>query len=322
MTTSRPCAESAIAFLPPDPLLDNFLKELESTRERDPRAVLSTSAARSAAAEPSVYVRLCQARVRNDFSAAILAVWLGGMVEGGQAAAPLAESLLERFPALAAAARRHHEHQDPAGEPAWAGLQFMTMAAMTAWARYRPARMAARQLASFRMDLAYLSQAGAYCHYVESLLNSEDFDELLVLAPPLERGWVVRVEAVQTAAHLFCLLEAELLPGPRPPAAVVSIARGEAAYENLPFSIEWMYYPWYAWPGLALASMIGVEMELGELPHFEGRPTLLVGPKVFGSRSAGSDFFPPLHDALRSGISLVRELDSGECAALLGRMVG
>jgi hypothetical protein len=74
-----------------------------------------------------------------------------------------------------------------------------------------------------------------------------------VVAPEQHKGFVVELEAVRNAAHLFALLEDVLvgdpghglLAGPRVDPKVAAIARGEVAPEEaMSFAVGWHYEYW------------------------------------------------------------------------------
>ena len=62
--------------------------------------------------------------------------------------------------------------------------------------------------------------------------------------------------------------------------------------------------------------MIGVEATVHDLPEFRGQAILLMSPKLFGSRLCDMNFFAPLHDALRSRVTVLRKLHAVEVDSL------
>ena len=141
---------------------------------------------------------------------------------------------------------------------------------------------------------------------------------------------------VRNAAHLFALLEDTLvgdadrglLSGPRTDPKVAAIARGEGeAFQGSFFNVGWHYEYWWGLQpeGAAgvsglhplVAAMIGVEASVHDLPAFRGQSVMLMRPGRFGSRACDIGFFAPLHDALRSRVTVVRKLPPAEVDALL-----
>jgi hypothetical protein len=298
------------------------------------------------------------AELPDPLAAALVAAQVGSMVERGVDPAPLAEALQARLPADLAAARRfvmlleaetgiqrpddadratlaRLGRQERTGASAWAALPFSTPAAMAAWCRHRASRLAARAVPGLADDAAFLGSRGGYCWYIGELLAAADGTQLTVLAPEQRKGFVVEMEVVRNAAHLFALLEDTLvgdpglglLTGPRTDPKVAAIARGEAdVEEGVVFAVGCHYeYGWGLRPeaaarasGLhpAVAAMIGVETAVSDLPEFRGRPVILMRPAMLKSRACDLGFFSRLHEALRSRVTVVRQLSAEEVDAL------
>lgn len=66
--------------------------------------------------------------------------------------------------------------------------------------------------------------------------------------------------------------------------------------------------------------MIGVEAAVDHIPESDDGPVILIRPARFGSRSCDFGFFAPLHDDLRSRVTILRHLPPEEvdrrCATL------
>src|SRR5262249_22674225 len=132
--------------------------------------------------------------------------------------------------------------------------------------------------------------------FVATTLGLTDGMELLVLHPGEGKGFRVELEAVNTMAHLFTLLQGELiggghLPGRPVDPAVIAVARGEVPHEKLlTDDARFHFYPWNAMRADGTLDAItglflGVEAVPQEIPLFEGERVLLLGPPAFGSRS-------------------------------------
>jgi hypothetical protein len=300
----------------------------------------------------------------DPMAAALVAVQIGSMVEHGVDPAPLGEALRTRLPADFAAARRFVAlveaetgakrpdevdqptlarlgRQERTGASAWAALSYSTPAAMAAWSRHRPSRLAVRSAPGLAEDAAFLGARGGYSFYIGELLAAADGPQLTVIAPEQRKGFIVELEVVRNAAHLFALLEDALvgdpdlglLTGPRTDPNVAAIARGEAAIEGEGvsfFAIGWHYeYWWGLRPEAAarasglhplVAAMIGVEAPVSDLPKFRGRPVILMRPAWLKSRTCDLGFFSPLHDALRSRTTVLRHLSALEVDALCAEL--
>lgn len=120
---------------------------------------------------------------------------------------------------------------------------------------------------------------------------------------------------------------AGLEPGPRADPKLAAIARGEAALEEaVTFAVGWHYeYWWGLRPEAAarasglhplVAAMIGVEATVHDLPEFRDRPVILMRPAMLGHRGCDVRLFSPLHDALRSQVTVLRQLPPAEVDAL------
>src|SRR5262249_18006512 len=167
------------------------------------------------------------------------------------------------------------------------------------------------------------------------LLSGADGTQITVLSPEQHRGFVIELEVVRNAAHLFALLEDTVvgdpeqgwLAGPRVDAKVAAVAHGEGFIEKgMSYAVGWHYEYWW---GLhpagaarrlnvhsAVAGMIGVEATVHDLPEFRGQAILLMRPKAFASRLCDMNFFAPLHDALRSRVTVLRKLPAVEVDSL------
>jgi hypothetical protein len=294
----------------------------------------------------------------DPLAAGLVAVQVGSLIEDGLDPAPLAEALRTRLPADFAAARwfvglleaetalqcpgdadratlARLGRQERTGASAWAALQLSTAAAMTAWCKHRPSRLAAKATRGLADDAVFLGSRGGHSWYIGELLTAADGTSLTVLAPEQRKGFLVELEVVRNAAHLFALLEdvlvgdpgQGLLTGPRADARVAAVARGEAEMEEgMTFAIGWHYeYWWGLRPEAAartsglhplVAAMIGVEAPVHDLPAFRGRPVILMRPALLGHRGCDVGFFAPLHGALRSRVTVPRQLPPAEVDAL------
>jgi hypothetical protein len=296
--------------------------------------------------------------VPDPLAAALAAYQVGALIEAGADPAVLGEALRPRLQADFAAARRfvglveaESNIQRPGdvnpatiarlgckertGASAWAALKFSTCAAMAAWCRHRPSRLLARSAPGLAEDASFLGGRGGYCYFIAELLSAADGTQITVLAPEQHRGFLIELDSVRNAAHLFALLEDTVvgdpeqgwLAGPRVDAKVAAVARGEGLIEEgMSYQVGWHYeYWWGLHPSGAarrrnvhplVAGMIGVEATVHDLPEFRGQAILLMRPKLLGSRLCDISFFAPLHDALRSRVTVLRKLPAVEVDSL------
>jgi hypothetical protein len=67
--------------------------------------------------------------------------------------------------------------------------------------------------------------------------------------------------------------------------------------------------------GMLSAALIGVEAKVHDLPAFRGQPLILMRPARL-TRSCSVGFFAPLHNALRSRTTMLRQLPPAEVDTL------
>ena len=71
--------------------------------------------------------------------------------------------------------------QERLGASAWAALQFSTLAAMAAWCRHQPSRLAAKTIPGLTKDAVFLGSRGGYCWFIGELLSAADGSQVTVL---------------------------------------------------------------------------------------------------------------------------------------------
>lgn len=275
-------------------------------------------------ADPTVLGEVLQLRLQSDFAAARRFV---GLVE--------AETNIQKPGDVDAATIAQLGRKERNGASAWAALKFSTCAAMAAWCRHRPSRLLARSAPGLVDDASFLGERGGYCYFIAELLSAADGTQITVLSPEQHRGFVVELESVRNAAHLFALLEDTVvgdpvqgwLAGPCVDAKVAAVARGEGLIEEgMSYHVGWHYEYWWGLhaDGVArkrnvhslIAGMVGVEATVHNLPEIRGQAILLMRPKLIGSRMCDMNFFAPLHDALRSRVTVLRKLPAVEVDSL------
>lgn len=300
--------------------------------------------------------------IPDPLAAGLAGCHVGALIERGADPAVLGEVMRPRLQADFAAARRFVElvevetgieqpgdvdaailaqlgRKDRIGASAWAAQESSTRAAMAAWCRHRPSRLLARGAPGLADDAGFLGERGGYSHFIAALLSAADGTQITVLSPEQHKGFVVELEAVRNAAHLFALLEDTVvgnpeqgwLSGPRVAAGVAAVARGKCPLNvAMTYEVGWHYEYWW---GVApegagrrlglhplIAGMIGVEATVHDLPEVLGQAILLMRPKVLGSRGCDMSFFAPLHSALRSRVTVLRKLGAAEVDALCHRL--
>jgi hypothetical protein len=256
----------------------------------------------------------------DPFRAAVVAVQCGTFVEWGGDHALVAPHLLAALPRhLELAAREEGTFEDaPDAHRARAGLTFLMLATMAVLCRDAAHRRAARAIPGIWQLLEEVRYAHNETGFVAQVLGFTDDVELLVLVPGESKGFRVRLEAVASCAHLFTLLQAELigghLVGEPPDEQLVRVARGEVPHtQRLHDSARFHYCSWQGMKangelGIAINTWLEANGSPKYIPQFEGVPVVLIGPKVFDSHSWDSNFFANIHDALRSRAEIVEVL--------------
>lgn len=280
-------------------------------------------------------------RAADPFRAATVALSCGTLTEMGGDPALVFPHLLAALPRHLTLSVRAREaglspselfDADPEAARAYAGLRYLLLSTMTVICRGAAFRRALRANPAIADAVEKLRDGHAEADFVAQVLGFTDDLELLVLAPNECKGFRVRLEAVATCAHLFSLLQAELingghLAGEPPDPEVLAVARGESApTQALADHARFHFATWGglnsdgALAGVDFASWIGVELLPSDIPAFDGVPVVLVGPMVLGSRAWDSNFFANVHDALRSRVEVVEVLPREQVSAWLDRI--
>lgn len=259
----------------------------------------------------------------DPFRAAVVAVQCGTFVEWGGDHALVAPHLLAVLPRHLELAQRAEDatfDADPDAHRARSGLTFLMLATMAVLCRSVAHRRAARANPALVAGVEAMRDAHNETNFVAQVLGFTDDLELLALVPGEGKGFRVKLEAVATCAHLFTLLQAELIGGGHLTGdplddAVIAVARGEVPHtQHLHDSARFHYCAWFGLQangeldGMNIGSWLPVDYDPGAIPLFDGVPVVLIGPKVLGSRSWDSNFFANIHDALRSRAEIVEVL--------------
>jgi hypothetical protein len=259
----------------------------------------------------------------DPFRASAFALQCGSLVESGGDPALVAPHLLGALPRhleLAQRAETTTFESEPDAHRARAGLTFLMLATMAVLCRDAAHRIAARSNPALVAGVEALREHHNETNFVAQVLGFTDGLEVLALVPAEGKGFRVKLEAVATCAHLFTLLQAELiggghLEGEPLDADVVRVARGEVPHtQHLYDSARFHFCAWFGMKangeleGMNVMSWLPVEETPRAIPEFEGVPVVLIGPKVFASRSWDSHFFASIHDALRSRAEIVEVL--------------
>ncbi len=274
------------------------------------------------------------------FRGSEIALNCGTMVEWGGDPGVVFPHLLAELPRHLSLARRARERnastpgtlfdEDPDGARATAGLRYLLLATMTVVCRKTNYRRALRGNAEIVAGVASLRDTSAEADFLAQVLALSDGVELLVLVPEEPKGFRVALEAVQTNAHLFTLLQASLigggyLTGEAVDPEVVAIATGETPHQRLVHDHARFHFS--TWGGLPsdsidtlLTTWIPVEGTPTDIPQLDGQRIVVLGPNVMGSQSWDSSFFANIHDALKSRAEVVEVLPEADVNRWLERI--
>jgi len=281
--------------------------------------------------------------VPDPFKAAVMAMLAGTLIEWGADPAHIAGLLLARLPIflrLAESVADRVETEDaakvfaanPDGFRAWQSLSLMLLPTMAVLTRGMAYRQLARADTGLVQHINALRERNKEANFVALTLEYTDGLELIVLHPAAGKGFRVQLEAVHTNAHLFTLLQCELiggglLPGPAINDHVVGVARGEIPHEALVTDhARWHFYNWTgllpdgSLAGAAVNSWLFVDDSPEAIPMFEGTRIVVLGPNLLGMRGWDSNFFANIHDALRSAARVVEELTAEQTLVWCGRI--
>lgn len=281
--------------------------------------------------------------VPDAYKSAIMALLCGTLIEWGADPAELAGVLLARLPgflALAESVAAAADDNDPttlySKQPdafkAWQSLSLMLLPTMAVLARGAEFRQAARGDDGLMRGIEALRDRNREANFVAQVLSFTDDLEVVVIHPDEGKGFRVRLEAVNTMAHLFTLLHAELingghLPGRPLPDDLLGVATGELPHEALlTDSARWQFYTWRGLrpdgtlAGGDMSTWLFVEDTPEAIPEFEGERIVVLGPPVLGSRMWDSNFFANIHDALRSRAEVIEVLSPEEVILLQERI--
>jgi hypothetical protein len=228
------------------------------------------------------------------------------------------------------------------------GIAFAGRAAMTMLCRAVPLRHYARRSGELVEAVLAGREYNPYANYLAELLGAADDEEIVVLDVGREIGFRVRLTAVRNNFHFFTLLQHALAAhpayadrgGPPPVPLFGAIARGERLLSTVT-EADWAatgsrdetgepidrgLWAFYQWPALQPDGVIETaalaaphqpwwawgETRPYELADLDGVRLLLIDrPEPANPRAWGVGFFAPLHPALRSAVTIEKEL-SGE----------
>lgn len=204
-------------------------------------------------------------RASEDYGVQVLCLALGALVESGAspeiawpAIADDLGDLLDDATSFATAAIKRAKDDNletalasvgaslakkrPREAAAWKAMPARCLTAVACLTRSKKVRARARKNPSLQASSWALSNLVAEVGYLHHALHIVDDEKLLVLAPELELGWRVVIDAMPSNVELYLLLADALVrerrrnrvPGTRPDPAVVATIRGGAPSKRSP----------------------------------------------------------------------------------------
>lgn len=224
-------------------------------------------------------------------------------------------------------------------------IAFAGRAAMTMLARSKPLRDLGRPRDDLAQAVMAARDVNPYAFFLAELLGSADGEEVVVLDPARQAGFRVRLHCVRNNFHFFTLLQHTLLSHPKyagwagekPATVLEAVAKGERMMGDVTQE-EWAasgtvdekgevydrgVFQFYQWPAVQPDGHIETakeaepnqpwwawgEMHPGQLSDLDGVRLLILGEPEM-PRAWGVGFFAPIHPALRSAVTIERELSA------------
>jgi len=252
--------------------------------------------------------------VTDAYQAARNALTIGTLVESGADPEVAAGAVLARLEAElsepAAEAMRHERI-----------VQFLGLASMAMLSRSLPVRQAARRRS--RLHEAVKESGVAEARFIGQTLDLVDDLSLLVLHVERHEALEIRIDAVASIFHLMTLLAdrfPEWCDGEPMSPEMGAIARGELPLTERVSDHARFHLFDYSGLDRHPGSSLWGEASPASIPTLENERVVLVGSKLFGSRSWGAEFFASFHDALRSGIRVEARLSAADYEQWLARV--
>jgi hypothetical protein len=273
--------------------------------------------------------------VPNLYHASLVAQIAGAFVEFGADAEIALETVLNRLEPQLVAARRFVDQfgEKPADLSlaytesaddctAWRGVPYMGLAAMTMLARSVSGRQKAHQRTALCGAAAGLEGAIRVCFYLSKVLALVDDLKVLILDVENRQGWWVRVTGIQNNFHFFTLLQCALGISRGEP-DLCAVAQGEVEMtSSMTDGAVRSYLSWLALTPdnkVIPFGLIWGEITPADIPQLDGVPIVIMGSGG-PQRYWDADMFAPLHDALRSSVTVEETLDSSEVDRWLERI--
>ena len=242
----------------------------------------------------------------DAYQAARIALTVGTLVEYGSNPELAAEAVLRRL---------HGELTEPSGDNArhQRSVKFLGLASMAMLSRSAAVRAAARYRPGFRAALS--ASEVAETGFIARTLELVDDLPLLVLHVERPEAFRIRLDGGASIFHFMTLL-AHRFPDwcddDPPDPEVSAIARGEQPLTELVSDHARFHLFDYSGFDRHPGSSLWGEASPETIPMLDGERVVLVGKKLFGSRSWDANFFANYHDALRSGIRVEARLEQAD----------
>ncbi|WML33306.1 hypothetical protein [Clostridium sp. OS1-26] len=223
----------------------------------------------------------------------------------------------------------------------FASIDYLIMTAMTMLSRNSLEREKFKNDKDIQILIDTISsEIGENIYYLKKIMELTDNLEIIVIHPNKKKGYKVKVDGVQNYFHFFTLLQGELIEKVSYELGVdkallnknaVDVARAAKVPDSSEKAEDKAIFSYYIWTALSsdktLSQNVPPEQWIyGELfpkhtPTILGEKVVLIGDNVLAERSWDRSFFSPLHDALKSQVSILSHLTEPEVEEWLHKIV-
>jgi hypothetical protein len=206
----------------------------------------------------------------------------------------------------------------PDAARAFSALQMLWAASLAVLQRSKPLRRQFRQSMAVIVDVQRLEALGIDLDCSREMLSLLDDEEIVVLRPALQRGFIIRIAGIGINFQLHTLLEDALigdvdagwLPGERPAPEVVAVSRDAPITDpdNLPHAYG--AFNLWNWTGLRADGTVPDPKTEGQatgsghwiwnegipadIVPFRGTRVILIGPAPYPRGWDAGRFFPSM----------------------------
>ena len=251
-------------------------------------------------------------QISSPYGAAMLAVWLGAMVEDGHDPGRSFKAVRDTYLNWSITVRTHEDGEVQGPEGALHALENCGRSLVSHCMKDGPLVESLGADEVFVQELRRLEGSSNGAMWLMQVMAQVSAD-LLVLNAEKQAGALVRYENIANCFHLFTLLqgvlEEWLPPEKRPTKSLMECARGTSTEEEHD-QARWHF----AQPDVSeteLGSWVWGEANPASIGKIDGMQVMILRPPVLAGRSWDSGFFCPILHRRPPDVKLVRFL-SGE----------